>query len=85
VPLAWWIGRICEEFPAYTPETAWRAWRTAPAGFFEELIEMRAFAAVHRQYRAGGGDRKKLPDDSALADLVQQFEFEDAERALKER
>jgi hypothetical protein len=82
VPVAWLVCRICEEWPAYTPEAAYRAWRTAPAGFFEELIEARAFAATHRAYVAAGG-RKKLPGDSPLADLVQEFEFEHVAASLE--
>lgn len=73
------ISRLCEEF-GYRPEEAWRAWRTAPEGFLEQVMEARAYAATKAaQDRAT--TRKEQPT-GATADLVREIELELAQDDL---
>ena len=55
----------------------------APVGLLEAIVEMRAFAAVKRQI-----DTAKTALDQphgAMADLVREIQFADAEAALRGR
>lgn len=42
------MSRICEEFPCLSPSTAYEEWQRLPAGFLEEVIEARHYAAAKR-------------------------------------
>lgn len=79
-PFALWLGRLCEEFPCYGPEEAYRAWLRAPAGLFEEIIEARSFGAMKRIVD-GVKDKKEIPQDP-LARLVLQIEKAVAEEEI---
>ncbi len=49
MPLTCWLNRICDEYHC-RPSEAWQEWVEAPAGFIEELIEARAYAAAKASY-----------------------------------
>lgn len=67
------ISRLCEEF-GYRPEDAVRAWRAAPEGFLEQVMEARAYAATKAaQDRATS---KKEQPTGPTADLVRTIELE---------
>lgn len=74
-PLEWWIGRLCSEFPALHPRTAWDEWRRAPVGVFETIVEYRAYAEAKQM--TDGADtadaRKRLPR-TPLFRLVTEIE-----------
>lgn len=71
-PFTYWLGRLCEEFPCYGPEEAYRAWLRAPAGLFEEIVEGRQFAAMKR--RVDGATREEDVPQDTLARLVLEIE-----------
>lgn len=52
MPWAYWISRICDEFPCYGPEEAEEAWLRAPCGWFEEIIEARHYARAKADYES---------------------------------
>jgi hypothetical protein len=74
MPLEYWLGRLCEEFPGLTPLTALRDWLAAPPGFYEEMIEARAYARTKAQYD-GAQSKSDLPDSPMLG-IVTAIEFE---------
>lgn len=82
MPLAYWLGRLCEEFPALTPTRAYREWMTVPVGWFEEIIEARAYARAKQQYDTAKS-KSDLPD-TPMVQLVAAIEFTLAQAARTE-
>jgi hypothetical protein len=72
--LAYWISRICDEFPCYGPREAEQAWETAPVGWFEEIIEARHYARMKSLFDHVDSDEaaKRLPD-TPLMTLVKEI------------
>lgn len=82
MPFAVTIGRLCEEF-GYKPEEAIAAWRQAPVGFLEQVIEARAYMRTKAACDAYDEDPKALKrPNGPLAELVRAIEFEDAQACL---
>lgn len=77
-----WIWQLCEAFPGALPTELYREWQRLPPGFLEELLEVRAFASAVQAYQANGGKLENLPP-SRLLTMVQEIEFEEAERAMR--
>lgn len=69
-----WIGRLCEEFPALTPEAALDQWDRAPVGFFQELLETRAYVRA-KQMVDTAKKKSDLPQTPLIA-LIQEIEFD---------
>ncbi len=65
LPFAFWLGRLCEEFPCYGPEEAYRAWLRAPAGLLESIVEARVYAREKAHYESLT-DKKKAPDTPTM-------------------
>ena len=73
------VSRLCEEF-GYRPEEAYRAWRSAPDGFLEQVLEARAYAATKAAIDRAA-TRKEQPCGQ-LADLVRQIDLEIAQAEM---
>ena len=84
LPDAFWVGRICEEFPCYGPEEAVRSWRRAPAGWLEEIIEARHYAAAKGLYERTARP-EDLPKDDTLIRLVEEITYQRAGERLAAR
>ncbi len=78
LPDAYWINRICEEFPCYGPPEAQRALMVSPPGWIEEVIESRVYARVRTMVHDAGSKAEiaKIPP-SRLKDLAVEFMFPD--------
>lgn len=74
---------MCEEFPAYGPVEAYRAWLNAPVGLFEEIIEARGFARTRELVDSAKND-KDLPRTRWVA-LVKEVMAAAAEEDLELR
>lgn len=47
-PFAYYLGRLCEEFPGRLPTEIWAEKMRLPEGLLEEIIESRSYArAMH--------------------------------------
>jgi len=75
LPDALWISRICQEFPCYGPEEAERAWRRAPVGWLEEIIEARHYAEAKALYERTARP-EDLPKDDPMITLVEEIRYQ---------
>lgn len=66
-PFAFWLGRLCEEFPGKTPSEMYLEWLTAPAGLLEEIILYRSFQRAKDVY-----DNAKTKADVPRTPMVQR-------------
>ena len=82
MPFEFWIGRLCEEFHCL-PSAAFREWLRAPAGFLEEVIEIRAYAEAKRIYDAA--ENKQQIPKGPIFDMVKRIDLELAKEALDAR
>jgi hypothetical protein len=69
MPFEHYVGRLCEEFPGRLPSEVLAERRRLPEGFLEDLIEMRAFAAVWA--RLDAAEDKSKVERSPTRDLVE--------------
>lgn len=82
MPLAYWIGRVCEEF-RLPPSAAYHEWMRAPCGFIEDVIEARGYARTKAAMDAATS--RKAQPTGPLADRVREIEFELAQEEIEER
>lgn len=78
-PYGWIISRICEEFPAYTVETAEQAWENDPI-LIAEIIELRAFASA-KAHIEGASDWSDLKLTQSVKTYMQIEALVHAEKA----
>jgi hypothetical protein len=75
-PFAFYLSRLCEEFPGVLPSEMVAEIERLPAGLLEEMLESRhygrAYALYQQNPRATGG----------LVDEVKQIEFELAQEEM---
>ncbi len=83
MPWLWWVSRVCDEFGCL-PSVAVREMMDTPAGWLEDIVEMRAFARA-RALKAkaeewpDGKERRAVMADP-LVQLAQMIEFEGVPR-----
>lgn len=79
--MSYFIGRLCEEFPAYGPEEAYQAWLRLPAGFMEEIIEGRRYAEA--KWTLDHAKSKAELPNSPMMRLAKQITLDLAREELK--
>lgn len=77
---------MCEEFHCL-PSAAYREWLTAPAGLLDDILDMRAYAALKREY--DGLKTAKEADafraQGETAELVETIAMEIQAEAMREQ
>lgn len=82
MPLALWIGRLCERFHCL-PSAAFQEWQQTPCGWLEEVLEALAYADAKAVFDRAQS-RKDLPQ-TPMMHLVKTIDLELAQEDISGR
>lgn len=83
MPVAFWIGRLSQEFGGAMPSVILREIANAPDGLLEDIVEARDYVQAYLSVQAKDFPKGKEPPTPSLELLVREIESELAEEATE--
>lgn len=72
-PFAYYVGRICEEFPALKPSEVFEEKARLPEGFLEEIIESRSYARAYSANQVDPNGWTRSPMRTAAMEIEHEL------------